>query len=92
MQLRWQRYIHRLRNGAWGDHITDEFRVAINVLSSERFNMIRIVLNSDNVEHEVYIGLLLQYHYVGLDKLTVYSSLDSALTNNTDDPLKLMTK
>ena len=48
VQLRWERYIHRLRNGAWGDHvviqgISNEFNVAINVLSSEHSNMVRIV-------------------------------------------------
>ena len=21
VQLRWERYVHRLRNGAWGDHV-----------------------------------------------------------------------
>ena len=37
-QLRWERYLHRFRNGAWGDNLTiqgisNEFNVAINVLS-----------------------------------------------------------
>ena len=64
MQLRWQKYIHRLRNGAWGDHnitiqaIANEFNVAINVLSSEHSNMTSIVPNSTNFEHEVYISLI----------------------------------
>ena len=95
-QLRWQKYIHRFQNGAWGDHITvqgisNEFHVAINVLSSEHSNMIRVVPRDDHIEHEVYIGLILQYHYVGLDKLAtsdkVANSTPNELTNSTDDPL-----
>ena len=63
MQLRWERYIHRFRNGAWGDHlamqgISNEFNVAINVLSSEHSNVTLTVPRSGNVEHEVYIGLI----------------------------------
>ena len=33
--------------------------------------MVRNVTRTGNVEHEVYIGLVMQYHYVGLDKLTI---------------------
>ena len=51
------------------------FPIAVNVLSSEHSNMTRIVpnitTNSCNVVHVVYIGLLLQFHYVGLDKLLI---------------------
>lgn len=96
MQLRWPRYIHRFRNGAWGDHISVQsisnvFHLAINVLSSEHSNMIRVVPRDDNIEHELYIGLILQYHYVGLDKLAIpYDDANSAHnipSNNKDDPL-----
>ena len=97
MQLRWQKYIHRFRKGAWGDHITvqgisNEIHIAINVLSSENSNMIRVVPRDDNIEHEVYIGLILQYHYVGLDKKLsipddVANSTDIVPINSTDGPL-----
>ena len=68
MQLRWERYTHRFRNGAWGVHlaiqgIANVFNVAINVLSSEHPSMVRNVPRSGSVEHEVYIGIILQYHY-----------------------------
>ena len=68
VQLRWERCIHRFRNGAWGDHlpiraISNEFNVAISVLTSEHSSVIHSVPRSGNVEHEVYIGLILQYHY-----------------------------
>lgn len=44
IQVRWEQYIHRLRNGAWGDHlaiqcISNELNIAINMLSSEHSNM-----------------------------------------------------
>ena len=94
MQLRWERYIHRSRNGAWGDHlaiqgIANVFNVAFNVLSSEHLSIVRNVPRCSTVEHEVYIGLILQYHYVGLDKLAVSdnvaSSSDDVTPDNTDD-------
>ena len=94
MQLRWERYIYRFRNDGWGDHlaiqgISNVFNVAINILSSEHSNVIRNVPRSGNVEHEVYIGLILQYHYVGLDKLVDASGLDNSTTDSTgnNDPL-----
>ena len=93
VRLRWGRYIHRLRNGAWGDHvaiqgIANEFNVAVNVLTSRHSNMIRIVPRNGNVEHEVYIGLILQYYYVGLDKIAVSNSAvntTNTTLDNTDD-------
>ena len=85
MLLRWQKYIRRFRNGAWGDHITvqgisNEFHVAVNVLSSEHSNVIRVVPRyCGNIEHEVNIGLIMQYHYVGLDKLATPNNVASSL-------------
>ena len=56
--------------------------------------MIHNVPKNGNVEHEVFIGLILQYHYGGLDKLAVSDNVDSSLENvtpdntvNTNDPL-----
>ena len=49
---------------------------------------------SSNVEHEVYIGLKLQYHCFGPDKLAVPDNVASSSdnvtpdnTDNTNDPL-----
>ena len=100
-ELRWANYLNRLRNGAWGDHImaiqgmSNVFNIAVNVLSSETPSMIRVVPRNALVEHEVYIGLIMQYHYVGLDKIShndiqSCSNVDNTSTNhkdNTDDPL-----
>ena len=52
--------------------------MALSVLSSEHSNMICVVWNSDNVEQQVYIGLILQFHYVGLDKLTVPENVENS--------------
>ena len=95
-RLRWERYIQRFRNGAWGDHlaiqgISNHFQLAINVLSSEHANVIRTVPRSGSIKHEVFIGLVLQYHYVGLDKLAVsdniLSSSEGSTPRSSDDPL-----
>ena len=67
----------RLRDDAWGDHIAiqgicDIFNVTVNVLSSQNPNMISILPRS-YIKHatqgEVYVGLIMQYHYVGLDHI-----------------------
>ena len=56
--------------------------------------MIRAVPMNTSVEHEVNVGLILQYHYVGLDKVSrgsmrTLNSDDSTTANPTDsdDPL-----
>ena len=102
-ELRWTNYLGRLRNGAWGDHmaiqgIANVFNVAVNVLSSENPSMIRVVPNNAmnaSVKHQVYVGLILQYHYVGLDRVThgsmhTCNNDDSTVANpadDSDDPL-----
>ena len=73
--LRWRNYLLRLRNGSWGDHIVlqsiaNMFTVTINVLCSQSATMVPIEPNNGPGSHELYVGLILQYHYVGLDKLT----------------------
>ena len=57
--------------------------------------MTRIVPRNGNVKHEVYIGLILQYHYVGLHKVHVAvsdnvvnsSETTTDNTSSTNDPL-----
>ena len=70
--------------------IANVFNVAVNVLSSENLGMLRITPMNASVEHEVYIGLILQYHYVGLDKvpydsMRICNSDESTTANPTDD-------
>ena len=75
MELRWENYAHRLKNGDWGYHtaiqgICDMCNVTINVLSSQNPTMTPILprnYTKFDSEGEVFVGLVLQYHYVGLD-------------------------
>ena len=74
-ELRWQKYVRRLRQGAWGDNITmqaiaDMLSVKISVLSSHH-RMFTVTPGICSAECEIFVGLILQYHYVGLDKLPV---------------------
>jgi len=69
--MRWQKYVRCLRQGAWGDHITlqaiaDMLSVKINVFSSNH-PMFSVTPGVCSAECEVFLGLILQYHYVGLD-------------------------
>ena len=64
--LRWRNYLIRLKNGAWGDHIVlqsiaNMFSVTINVLSSQSTTMIPIHPNDGPAQHELYVGLILQF-------------------------------
>ena len=72
-QLRWDKYLRRLRQGAWGDHINmqaiaDMLSVKINVLSSDH-PVASATPSNSNATCEMSVGLIKQYHYVGLDKM-----------------------
>ena len=74
-ELRWKKYVQCLRQGAWGDHIIlqaidDMLSVKINIFSSNH-PMFSVTPGICSAECEVFVGLILQYHYVGLDKLFV---------------------
>ena len=42
--------------------------VRINVLSSQYATFTPIEPADNSAQHELFVGLILQYHYVGLDK------------------------
>ena len=72
-ELRWQKYVRCLKQGAWGDNIamqavSDMFSVTIHVLSSH-YPMYSVTPQNHCATDEVFVGLIMQYHYVGLDKL-----------------------
>ena len=72
-QLRWDKYLRRLRQGAWGDNLTiqaiaDMLSVKINVLSSDH-PVASATPSNSNATCEMSVGLIKQYHYVGLDKM-----------------------
>ena len=78
LQLRWEKYLMCLRNGAWGDHITiqgiaDMLSVNITVLCSHH-PIVTVTPRCCNANFELYVGLILQYHYVSLDRIPVCSS------------------
>ena len=89
-ELRWQKYVRCLRQGAWGDHktmqvIADMLSVKINVLSSNH-PMLSVTPAICSAECEIFVGLILQYHYVGLDKLPVYgASVQQHAQSNPND-------
>ena len=71
---RWTRYLERLRHGAWGDNlciaaIADIFSVTINVYAAneQRCNVLTVKPQNGSTLFEVNIGLILQWHFVGLD-------------------------
>ena len=104
VDLSWAKYVQRLRDGAWGDHIAiqgicDMFNVTVHILSSANPTMIPILPRSYitcDSEGDVYVGLVIQYHYVGLDQtsMDVETSNSSTVTNltatacNGDNPPK----
>ena len=70
-ELKWRKYSRCLRQGAWGDHITmqgiaDMLCVKINVLSSHH-SILSVVPGTRSAECEISVGLIMQYHYVGLE-------------------------
>ena len=69
-QLRWAKYLRRLRQGAWGDNLTiqavaDMFSLKINVLCSDH-PAASATTGDSNATCEMSVGLIKQYHYVGL--------------------------
>ena len=84
----WKKYLRRLRDGAWGDHLAIQgiCNITVNVLSAQNPTMIPVVPMSNASQHYVYVGLIMQYHYVGLDKV-VSSDETTSIAENTDNPL-----
>ena len=89
-QLRWVRYLERLGNGAWGDNIAiqgvcEMLNITINILSTYNPNMISITPSSGTSHGNVYLGLIEQFHYVGLDKVSSSSSEPDNFEEVLDD-------
>ena len=72
----WERYLEGLTNGSWGDHVViaalaNMFNVTINVVHArQRACTVATTSPADNeaTNCEIDLGLLMQYHFVGLDK------------------------
>ena len=71
---RWELYLHRLEHERhWGDNVTlqglsERFQVNIHIISSETENIPTHGPTSAMSKADVYIGLILQHHYVALDR------------------------
>ena len=71
---RWELYLHRLEHERlWGDNITlqglaERFQVNIHIISSEAENIPTHGPISGTSKADVYIGHILQRHYVALDR------------------------
>ena len=88
-QLRWLRYLERLRCGAWGDNIAiqgicEMLNITINILSTHNPNMLSVAPSNGMSHGNVYLGLIEQFHYVGLDKVC---SSNSECDNNLEEVL-----
>ena len=71
--LRWQKYLKQLVDGAWGDNIAmqaiaDMLSVTIPVLSSD-YPAYSVTPQTNCSTDELFVGLIMQCHYVGLDKI-----------------------
>ena len=93
-EFKWQRC---LRHGAWDDHITLQpiaimFSVKISVLSSYH-PMFTVTPKNCSAECEIFVGLILQHHYVGLDKLPVCElSVEKSAQANFSVPISAETQ
>ena len=71
LQLRWCKYLRRLRSGAWGDHIAVQglanmLHVDIRILATGNPNMIPIT-SADSPIGVLHLGLIGQFHYMAFD-------------------------
>ena len=72
-ELTWQKYLKQLEDGAWGDNIamqaiSDMLSVTITVLSSH-YPAYSVTPQNHCATNELFVGLIMQFHYVGLDKI-----------------------
>ena len=88
-ELRWQRYLTKLRSTGWGDHVAVQglanmLSVNMNIISSHN----TITQNPCNQPSlgDVNIGLIGQFHYVALKKVQQQKlELDNALLKTASD-------
>ena len=75
-----------MRNGTWGDHIAlqavcNVLNVNVAIISSQNPNIVELNPVNESSEHCIYVSLLDQLHYVGLDR----ASDDAPSNKNCDD-------
>ena len=89
--LQWEKYLRRLSQGAWGDSICiaamcNLFDVSIKVLCASTTGT--SIANNDPISgvsrHVLSIGLIMQYHFVALDKLHVHGEQCGSESDNDE--------
>ena len=81
-ELRWQKYVRCLRQQA----IADMLSVKICVFSNNH-PLLSVTPGVCRAECEVFVGLILQYHYVGLDRVPVCGTgVNQFITNVQSNP------
>ena len=65
--------------------IANMLSVKINVLSTQYPTMLSIGPSSCNTLHEVYVGLIMQYHDVGLDKVSMHDEISDPEASSDND-------
>ena len=86
--LAYERYIERVRSDSWGDHVViaalaNMFHVTINVVHArQRDCTVSITPPVDSQSNcELNLGLVMQYHFVGLDKQEIVLPHDNENPN-----------
>ena len=88
----WNKYVRRVRSGAWGDNIViaalcNMFSITINVLSvtNQYTNTVIMTPMSGVSRNEINIGLVMQYHFVALVPQTTDTETTSVNMNETSN-------
>ena len=88
-QLMWNKYVRRVRSGAWGDNIViaalcNMFNITINVLNatSQDTHTVAVTHMSGVGQNEVNIGLVMQHHFVALVQQTTDTEIASVNVSN----------
>ena len=89
--LAYERYIERVRSDSWGDHVViaalaNMFHVTINVVHARQHDCTVSITPPDSQSIcELNLGLIMQYHFVGLDKQEIVMPHDSENPNITNE-------
>ena len=89
-EMRWILYLDRLEHEKqWGDHIIikalcERFQVNVNIIATEFPDMPANCPMSGDASKDINLGLILQYHYVALDKKKTFM-IENTMCSETND-------
>ena len=91
-ELRWCKYLERLKSTAWGDHIAvqglaDMLRVDIHIVSTINPDMEPVRRSHYTVIGVVYLGLIGQFHYQVLQKVEDHCPTPGISSTSNDHQL-----